>query len=137
MENDNSKVFYYLLAMFLYRFMYIFNWAYRFYFEGYYDNIAIFGGIVQCMTYSLLFFKTRSTQFSNSEDELGVKTKKESTSLIFNYLSSIKIEENIKISKFGSDSLYETYKKQTEETNMDEEKILLEPSSNNDIQSLS
>jgi len=46
----------YLFALGSYRGLYIFNWVYRFYFEGFYDIIAIVAGIVQTVLYCDFFY---------------------------------------------------------------------------------
>ena len=109
MGYNHLTVAYYLLAMFLYRCMYIFNWIYRYYDEGFYDLIAIVAGVVQCMTYFLLVFKYN--KHSENPDELLVAPiENENTSLIYKYLYLTKNEENTKIWEIGSKSLYNKYK---------------------------
>lgn len=46
----------YLFALGAYRALYICNWAYRYYFEGFYDLIAIFAGCVQTILYCDFFY---------------------------------------------------------------------------------
>ena len=46
----------YLFAMGLYRALYIVNWVFRFYMEGYYDWIAIVAGCVQTLLYCDFFY---------------------------------------------------------------------------------
>jgi len=46
----------YLFALGSYRALYIFNWLYRYYAEGYYDLIAIIAGIVQTVLYCDFFY---------------------------------------------------------------------------------
>ncbi|XP_013794090.1 ER lumen protein-retaining receptor 2-like [Limulus polyphemus] len=46
----------YLFCLGLYRALYIFNWIYRYYFEGFYDLIAIVAGVVQTVLYCDFFY---------------------------------------------------------------------------------
>lgn len=46
----------YLFALGSYRALYIFNWIYRYHFEGFYDIIAIVAGIVQTVLYCDFFY---------------------------------------------------------------------------------
>jgi len=46
----------YLFALGLYRGLYIFNWVYRYYNEGFYDIIAIAAGCVQTVLYCDFFY---------------------------------------------------------------------------------
>merc|ERR1712176_918544 len=46
----------YLFALGSYRGLYILNWIYRFYFEGFFDLIAIVAGIVQTILYCDFFY---------------------------------------------------------------------------------
>jgi len=46
----------YLFALGSYRALYIFNWVYRYHFEGFYDIIAIVAGIVQTILYCDFFY---------------------------------------------------------------------------------
>ena len=46
----------YLFALGAYRAMYLVNWVYRFYFEGFYDFIAIVAGCVQTALYCDFFY---------------------------------------------------------------------------------
>jgi len=46
----------YLFALGSYRCLYIFNWLYRYYAEGYYDLIAIIAGVVQTVLYCDFFY---------------------------------------------------------------------------------
>merc|ERR1711973_213692 len=46
----------YLFALGAYRGLYILNWVYRFYFEGFYDFIAIVAGCVQTILYCDFFY---------------------------------------------------------------------------------
>ncbi len=46
----------YLFALGSYRALYILNWIYRFSFEGYFDIIAVFAGIVQTGLYLDFFY---------------------------------------------------------------------------------
>ena len=46
----------YLFALGSYRALYIFNWVYRYYFEGFYDIIAIVAGVVQTVLYFDFFY---------------------------------------------------------------------------------
>lgn len=46
----------YLFALGSYRALYIFNWIYRYYYEGFYDIIAIVAGIVQTVLYCDFFY---------------------------------------------------------------------------------
>ena len=45
----------YLFALGTYRALYILNWIYRYYTEGFYDLIAIIAGIVQTFIYIFYF----------------------------------------------------------------------------------
>lgn len=46
----------YLFCLGSYRALYIFNWIYRYYFEGFYDPIAIIAGVVQTVLYCDFFY---------------------------------------------------------------------------------
>jgi len=46
----------YLFALGSYRALYILNWIYRYYYEGFYDIIAIVAGIVQTVLYCDFFY---------------------------------------------------------------------------------
>jgi len=46
----------YLFALGAYRALYIFNWIYRYYAEGFYDLIAIVAGIIQTVLYCDFFY---------------------------------------------------------------------------------
>ena len=46
---------YYLYALGSYRGFYIFNWIYRYNYEGFYDTIAIVAGVVQTLLYIVFF----------------------------------------------------------------------------------
>ena len=46
----------YLFALGAYRALYIINWVYRYYFEGFYDFIAIIAGCVQTALYCDFFY---------------------------------------------------------------------------------
>merc|ERR1719296_666527 len=46
----------YLFALGSYRGLYILNWIYRFYFEGFYDIIAIIAGCIQTILYCDFFY---------------------------------------------------------------------------------
>lgn len=46
----------YLFFLGLYRALYLFNWIWRFYFEGFFDMIAIVAGIVQTILYCDFFY---------------------------------------------------------------------------------
>lgn len=41
----------YLFAMFSYRTLYLLNWIYRYYTEGYFDRIAFVAGCIQTLCY--------------------------------------------------------------------------------------
>lgn len=46
----------YLFALGSYRLLYIFNWIYRYYFEGFFDLIAVVSGCVQTILYCDFFY---------------------------------------------------------------------------------
>ena len=46
----------YLFALGSYRALYVVNWVYRYYFEGYYDLIAVVSGCVQTILYCDFFY---------------------------------------------------------------------------------
>ncbi|KAK3611055.1 hypothetical protein CHS0354_000372 [Potamilus streckersoni] len=46
----------YLFALGLYRALYLLNWIYRFYFEGFFDLIAVVAGCVQTILYCDFFY---------------------------------------------------------------------------------
>lgn len=46
----------YLFALGAYRALYILNWFYRYYTEGFYDVIAIIAGVVQTILYCDFFY---------------------------------------------------------------------------------
>ncbi|XP_062264350.1 ER lumen protein-retaining receptor 2-like [Platichthys flesus] len=46
----------YLFCLGMYRALYLFNWIWRFYFEGFFDMIAIVSGVVQTILYCDFFY---------------------------------------------------------------------------------
>ena len=46
----------YLFALGAYRALYILNWIYRYYIEGFYDLIAIIAGVIQTILYCDFFY---------------------------------------------------------------------------------
>lgn len=46
----------YLFCLGIYRALYLFNWVYRYYFEGYFDLIAVVAGCVQTILYCDFFY---------------------------------------------------------------------------------
>lgn len=46
----------YLFCLGMYRALYLFNWIWRFYFEGFFDMIAIVAGVVQTILYCDFFY---------------------------------------------------------------------------------
>jgi len=46
----------YLFALGIYRALYILNWIYRFFAQGYFDPIAVLAGVVQTVLYSDFFY---------------------------------------------------------------------------------
>uniref|UniRef100_A0A1A8R301 KDEL (Lys-Asp-Glu-Leu) endoplasmic reticulum protein retention receptor 3 n=1 Tax=Nothobranchius pienaari TaxID=704102 RepID=A0A1A8R301_9TELE len=46
----------YLFCLGLYRALYLFNWIWRYYFEGFFDMIAIVAGVVQTVLYCDFFY---------------------------------------------------------------------------------
>ncbi len=56
----------YLFALGAYRGLYILNWVYRYYSEGFYDLIAIIAGIIQTILYCDFFYLyiTKGRHFS-------------------------------------------------------------------------
>ncbi|BFZ17437.1 hypothetical protein BsWGS_20476 [Bradybaena similaris] len=46
----------YLFALGMYRTLYLFNWLYRYYFEGFFDLIAVVAGCVQTILYCDFFY---------------------------------------------------------------------------------
>lgn len=46
----------YLFALGSYRALYLFNWIYRYYFEGFFDLIAVVAGVVQTVLYCDFFY---------------------------------------------------------------------------------
>ena len=60
----------YLFCLGLYRTLYLFNWIWRFYFEGFFDMIAIVAGVVQTILYCDFFYlyvtKGESPRFATS-----------------------------------------------------------------------
>lgn len=46
----------YIFALGSYRALYIFNWIYRWFAEGYFDMIPILAGLVQTVLYSDFFY---------------------------------------------------------------------------------
>lgn len=46
----------YLFALGVYRTLYLFNWIWRYYFEGFFDLIAIVAGLVQTVLYCDFFY---------------------------------------------------------------------------------
>ncbi|KAF3846378.1 hypothetical protein F7725_003456 [Dissostichus mawsoni] len=46
----------YLFCLGMYRTLYLFNWVWRFYFEGFFDMIAIVAGLVQTVLYCDFFY---------------------------------------------------------------------------------
>jgi len=55
-SKAESITVYYLLFLGAYRALYLANWVYRYYYEGFYDAIAIAGGVVQTLLYIDFFF---------------------------------------------------------------------------------
>jgi len=51
MGSNTTYICLYLFALGSYRGFYIFNWIYRYHFEGFYDVIAISAGVVQTLVY--------------------------------------------------------------------------------------
>lgn len=47
----------YLVPLGLYRVLYIFNWAYRYHYEGYYDLITIYSGLLMSVLFILVFVR--------------------------------------------------------------------------------
>jgi ER lumen protein retaining receptor len=46
----------YLFALGSYRALYLLNWVYRYYFEGFFDPIAVVAGVVQTVLYCDFFY---------------------------------------------------------------------------------
>ncbi len=63
----------YLFCLGVYRTLYLFNWIWRFYFEGFFDMIAIVAGVVQTILYCDFFYlyitKGKFNFFKDSECE--------------------------------------------------------------------
>lgn len=51
-----SLTVHYIFALGIYRFLYIFNWIWRYYSEGKWDRIAVVAGIIQTLLYSDFFY---------------------------------------------------------------------------------
>lgn len=51
-----SLTIHYIFALGVYRFLYIFNWIWRYYSEGKWDRIAVLAGIIQTLLYSDFFY---------------------------------------------------------------------------------
>ncbi len=64
----------YLFALGSYRALYILNWIYRYYFEGFFDLIAVVAGCVQTILYCDFFY-------------LYITKGKIKTAAILNYMS--------------------------------------------------
>ena len=64
-KKADSITVYYLLLLGSYRAMYIVNWIWRYYFEGFYDSIATIAGVVQTLLYCdfFLIFCTKSSEY--------------------------------------------------------------------------
>lgn len=58
----------YLFALGVYRTLYLFNWIWRYYFEGFFDLIAIVAGLVQTVLYCDFFYLyiTKGSQWGGS-----------------------------------------------------------------------
>uniref|UniRef100_A0A8R1DU90 ER lumen protein-retaining receptor n=1 Tax=Caenorhabditis japonica TaxID=281687 RepID=A0A8R1DU90_CAEJA len=54
--NAETITAHYLFALGSYRFLYIFNWVYRYYTESFFDPIAVVAGIVQTVLYADFFY---------------------------------------------------------------------------------
>jgi len=66
-----SFLTHYLFFLGLYRALYLCNWVWRFYYEGFYDQIAAVSGVVQTIIYCCFFFYlyfTRGQQTSHTFD---------------------------------------------------------------------
>ncbi|KAG7239790.1 hypothetical protein INR49_028377 [Caranx melampygus] len=66
----------YLFFLGLYRALYLINWIWRFYFEGFFDMIAIVAGVVQTILYCDFFYfaqrkEAESASLSAKEEYLG------------------------------------------------------------------
>lgn len=55
-KKADSITVYYLLLLGMYRALYIVNWIWRYYFEGFYDVISLAGGVVQTVLYCDFFY---------------------------------------------------------------------------------
>ena len=62
----------YLFALGVYRALYILNWIYRYYGEGFYDLIAIIAGIVQTILYCDFFYLYITRGLLNKEKKFSV-----------------------------------------------------------------
>ena len=56
MGKAPSLTVHYIFSLGIYRFLYIFNWIWRYYSEGKWDYIAIMAGILQTLLYSDFFY---------------------------------------------------------------------------------
>lgn len=54
--NGDLLTTHYIFALGLYRALYIPNWIYRYFYEGRFDPISIFAGIIQTLIYSDFFY---------------------------------------------------------------------------------
>ena len=55
-QEPDALIWHYIFALGLYRGIYILNWIYRYYYEGFYDPIAICAGCVQTMLFGHFFY---------------------------------------------------------------------------------
>lgn len=62
----------YIFALGIYRNLYIANWCYRYYFENFYDPIAIVSGIVQTILYADFFYLYITSIFKRKKMELPI-----------------------------------------------------------------
>ena len=53
LRKVDNAIFYYLLILGLYRFLYLFNWVWRYIYVKYYDWIAMLTGVIQTVLFSI------------------------------------------------------------------------------------
>jgi hypothetical protein len=85
---NNKSIMVYLIAMNAYRAFYILNWIYRYETEGFYDLIAIFGGIVQVMVYLVFFFLKcimKANDFDTKKSQVHDLNPKSKTKLVISF----------------------------------------------------
>ena len=72
----------YLFALGMYRALYIVNWVYRYYYEGFFDIIAVVAGCVQTILYCDFFYLYITKGLYIAHDSITVYSSSDQTILI-------------------------------------------------------